>query len=60
MQIATVIVKKYILMSMLTKSTISIPARLTTFATQKKNPLIITEEIFDFYISMKAKETKEL
>ena len=41
-------------------STISIPRRLNTLATQKKKPLITNELIFYFSISTKARDTKEL
>jgi len=41
-------------------STNYIPTRFITFATQKKNPLTISELMFSFYISTKAKDTKEL
>ena len=41
-------------------STSYIPTKFITFATQKKNPLMINELMFSFYISTKAKDTKEL
>ena len=42
------------------RSTISIVKKLDTLATQKKKPLMISDFIPSFYISMKARETKEL
>ena len=42
------------------RSTISIVKKLETFAIQKKKPLMISDFIPSFYISMKARETKEL
>jgi hypothetical protein len=41
-------------------STIYMPMRLTTLATQKKKPLMTKELIFSFSISTKASDTKEL
>ena len=60
MKKATGSVIKLRLISLLTRSTISVVAKLTTLATQKNIPLIITLGMPDFSISMKAKETKAL
>ena len=48
------------LMSTFIKSTISIVAKLIKLAIQKKIPLTTTEDIPDFYISIKESDTKEL
>jgi hypothetical protein len=48
------------LISMFTKSTIYIPAKLTALATQKNILLTKTEDMPVFYISMNAKDTNEL
>lgn len=60
MKKATGSVIKLRLISLLTRSTISVVAKLTTLATQKNIPLIITLGMPDFSISKNAKETKAL
>lgn len=60
MQTATVRVKKVILISIFTKSTISIPIKFTTFATQKNKPLTVTPETPELSIYRNASDTNEL
>ena len=48
-----------ILIRVSTKSTSSIVIKFDKFAIQKNIPLIITDEMFDFYIYLKASETNE-
>jgi hypothetical protein len=60
MQTATDRVIRLMLISPSIKSTISVDPRLTTLATQKNMPLIMTDEMPESSISMKARDTNEL
>ena len=60
MQMTATRVNKKRQISVEIRSTISIVKKLETFAIQKKKPLMISDFIPSFYISMKARDTKEL
>ena len=53
-------IKAMRLISVSIRSTISMVMKFDTLAIQKKKPLMMSDFIPFFYISMKARETKEL
>ena len=60
MQRGIVRIRKAILISILIRSTIYIPNKFTTLATQKNSPLMITPDTPKLSIYTKASETNEL